>query len=107
MAPLNPTPSAADGCVRDGASMVFPHSSHHRREGSALSVSALSFFAGPSTARAACNLIPGTEKSFAGTLGATNRPYSAPGERVELRLRGCDASPGFLLQGADHVVTLA
>jgi hypothetical protein len=56
--------------------------------------------------QAACNLIPGTEKSFSATLGATNRPYAAPGERLELRLRACDASPGFLPAGTDHVVTL-
>ena len=55
---------------------------------------------------AACNLIPGTEKSFSAALGATNRPYAAPGERLELQLRACDASPGFLPAGADHVVTL-
>jgi hypothetical protein len=55
---------------------------------------------------AACNLIPGTEKSFSAALGATNRPYAAPGERLELRLRPCDASPGFLPTGDAHVVTL-
>ncbi len=56
-------------------------------------------------ARAGCNLIPGTAKSFGAALGATNRPYAAPGERVELRLRPCDASQGFLSGGDDHVVT--
>jgi hypothetical protein len=55
---------------------------------------------------AACNLIPGTEKSFSAALGATNRPYAAPGERLELKLRPCDASPGFLPAGDAHVVTL-
>jgi hypothetical protein len=55
---------------------------------------------------AACNLIPGTEKSFSATVGATNRPYAAPGERLELRLRPCDVSPGFRPAGQDHVVTL-
>lgn len=43
----------------------------------------------------ACNLIPGTEKTFSATLGSTNRPYAAPGERLELALRPCDASPGI------------
>src|SRR5262245_54585100 len=56
---------------------------------------------------AACNLIPGTEKSFSATVGATNRPYAAPGERLELRLRPCDTSSGFLAAGGSHVVTLA
>ena len=52
----------------------------------------------PDDARAGCNLIPGTAKSFSAALGATNRPYAAPGERLEIRLRSCDASPGFLLR---------
>ncbi len=64
------------------------------------------FAASVDDARAACNLIPGTAKSFAAALGATNRPYAAPGERVEIRLRHCDASSGFLADGDDHVVTL-
>src|SRR6185436_9030704 len=51
---------------------------------------------------ASCNLIPGTEKSFSATLGATNRPYAAPGERLELKLRPCDASQGFLPTGDAH-----
>ncbi len=59
------------------------------------------------SARAACNLIPGTEKTFGSVLGAANRPFAAPGERFELRLRKCDASTGFLPGGGDHVVTLA
>ena len=56
---------------------------------------------------AACNLIPGTEKTFSAATGSTNRPYAAPGERFELALRPCDASPGFLPTGPEHVVTLA
>src|SRR5687767_5169973 len=60
----------------------------------------------PSRLQAACNLIPGTEKSFSAALGAANRPFAAPGERLELRLRPCDASPGVLADGDDHVVTL-
>jgi len=56
-------------------------------------------------ALAGCNLIPGTAKVFNGTRGATNRPFAAPGERLEVRTRPCDptaltASPG------DHVVTI-
>jgi hypothetical protein len=69
----------------------------------AIALSLLSF---ASDVRAGCNLIPGTEKTYGGALGATNRPYAAPGERLELQLRPCDASPGFLTNGADHVVTL-
>ena len=58
-------------------------------------------------ASAACNLIPGTAKTFNAALGATNRPYAAPGERLELRRRFCDAGSGFLADPADHVVTFA
>ena len=61
----------------------------------------------PRPAGAACNLIPGTAKTFNGTLGAINRPYAGPGERVEIRLRGCDTgSTGFLPAAGDQVVTL-
>jgi len=38
-------------------------------------------------AHASCNLIPGTEKTFDAALGATNRPFAAPGETLEVRLR--------------------
>ncbi|MBY0277560.1 hypothetical protein K2Z84_19680 [Candidatus Binatia bacterium] len=58
-------------------------------------------------ASAACNLIPGTEKTFNATLGATNRPFAAPGEQLELRRRYCDAGSGFLPDADDHVVTFA
>jgi len=61
----------------------------------------------PVDAHAACNLIPGTEKTFGSALGAANRPFAAPGERLELKLRSCDASSGFRAAGTDHVVTLA
>src|SRR5689334_6353988 len=51
-------------------------------------------------ARAACNLIPRASTTFRSALGSTNRPFAAPGEFVELKLRPaqglCDgASPGF------------
>src|SRR5262245_32041184 len=62
--------------------------------------------AGATSSHAACNLIPGTEKTFNAALGASNRPYAAPGERLELRLRPCDPSPGFSPEGDDHVVTV-
>ena len=48
--------------------------------------------AGAPPAHAGCNLIPGTAKTFNATLGATNRPFAAPGERLELRTRPCDAT---------------
>jgi len=57
-------------------------------------------------AEAACNLIPGTLKSFNSTLGASNRPFAAPGESVELRLRPCDPSPGIGAAAGDQVVTV-
>ena len=63
--------------------------------------------AGGREAGAACNLIPGTEKTFDGTLGATNRPFAAPGEPIELRVRPCDTtSTGFTANAGDHVVTV-
>ena len=58
-------------------------------------------------ADAACNLIPGTAKSYDSIVGAANRPFAAPGELLELRMRPCDvASPGFLPTGDDQVVTV-
>ena len=56
---------------------------------------------------AACNLIPGTAKTFNGILGATNRPFAAPGESLEVRVRPCDTtSPGLTATAADQVVTV-
>src|SRR5262245_26506411 len=60
-------------------------------------------------ARAACNLIPSATQTFRSTLGATNKPYAAPGDFVEVGVRPtlCDtASPGLLPQAADHDVTI-
>ena len=58
-------------------------------------------------AHAGCNLIPGTSKSFQGTLGATNRPFAAPGENVEVNLRPCDSgSPGLSTTLTNHLVTV-
>ncbi|MGH7787963.1 MAG: hypothetical protein ACRERC_13915, partial [Candidatus Binatia bacterium] len=59
-------------------------------------------------AQAGCNLIPGTEKTFNAVLGASDRPYAAPGERLALRLRPCDAgaSPGFGPSAASQLVTV-
>jgi len=61
------------------------------------------------SAEAACNLMPGTEKTFRSALGSTNRPFASPGEFVEVKVRRdvCDASsPGISPNAADHVVTL-
>ena len=45
---------------------------------------------------------------FRSALGGPLRPFAAPGEALELRVRPelCDtASPGFSATAADHVVT--
>jgi Tol biopolymer transport system component len=58
---------------------------------------------------AGCNLIPGTAKTFNAAVGATNRPFAAPGERVEVHSRPCDQlGPlgGITATAADHVVTV-
>lgn len=60
----------------------------------------------PERPRAACNLIPGTAKSFAGFTGAATRPFSAPGEAVEIELRACDPEPtAFQAPAGDFLVT--
>src|SRR5439155_1274940 len=46
---------------------------------------------------------------FRSALGATNRPFAAPGDFVEVAVdqARCDTgSPGFAADGADHVVTI-
>jgi Tol biopolymer transport system component len=59
-------------------------------------------------AHAACNLIPGSARTFGSALGATNRPFAAPGEAVEIRMRPCEAArSSFLPVASDHVVTVA
>src|SRR5712692_6943133 len=63
----------------------------------------------PAVAEASCNLIPQAQQSFRGTLGATDRPFAAPGDMVELSVRPqvCDgSSPGFSALPGNHVVTL-
>jgi len=60
-------------------------------------------------AGAACNLIPSATQTFRGALGATNRPYAAPGDFVEVGVRpgACDgASPGLGALASDHEVTI-
>ncbi len=62
----------------------------------------------PASAWAACNLIPRTILSFDSTLGATNRPFAAPGEWIEIHKRACDPpETGLGLAAADHLVTVA
>lgn len=62
---------------------------------------------GTRPARAACNLIPGTSKTFNSTLGASNRPFAGPAERLEVRLRPCDDPvPGLGATPGDNLVTV-
>ena len=64
----------------------------------------------PQLARAACNLIPQTTKTFGSAVGSSNRPYAAPGEPIELHVRPCDSastSPtGFVDPPGNYVVTV-
>lgn len=56
---------------------------------------------------AACNLIPQTEKSFDAARGAVTRPFAAPGEPIELRLRPCDGpAPVLGPSPANRLVTV-
>jgi len=57
-------------------------------------------------AEAACNLIPGIRSAFDGAQGQTNRPFAAPGERVEVSLRTCDVSAGLGAANTDQNVTV-
>ena len=60
-------------------------------------------------AGAACNLIPSAAKTFRGAIGATNRPFAAPGDFVEVGVEPgrCDAeSPGIASAGDDAVVSV-
>src|SRR5258705_11934037 len=58
----------------------------------------LAAIAAPRGLHAACNIIPSASKAFRSSLGATNRPFAAPGDFVEVTVdpQGCDAaSTGF------------
>jgi hypothetical protein len=46
-------------------------------------IGSLALLAGARVAVAGCNLIPGTVKTFDGAVGAANRPFAAPGERLD------------------------
>lgn len=83
--------------------LARPRSSRHPI---ALVAFAVALVAAPWSARAACNLIPGTSLIFNAELGATNRPFAGPGEAIEVMLRGCDAPSALLANPADHLVTV-
>ncbi|MGH0033687.1 MAG: hypothetical protein ACQGVK_01525 [Myxococcota bacterium] len=57
----------------------------------------------PSQAWASCNVVPGSVNTFRAALGATDRPFAAPGDtvKVQLDLAGCEAAaePGFVDSG--------
>jgi Tol biopolymer transport system component len=58
----------------------------------------------------ACNLIPSATQSFRSSLGATNKPFAAPGDYVEVGVdpAACDVtSPGLGALPDDHIVTVA
>ncbi len=60
-------------------------------------------------AHAACNLIPQAQPAFRGALGTIDRPFAAPGDYVDVRVRQtlCDvASPGIAGSASQHEVTL-
>lgn len=63
----------------------------------------------PAAAHGACNLIPSATQTFRGSLGATNKPYAAPGDFVEVAVQtdGCDgASPGLQAPATNYDVTI-
>src|SRR6185369_446984 len=73
-------------------------------------LAAVLFGAGPPRARAACNLIPSASQTFRSALGATNKPFAAPADFVEVSVQpaACDVgSPGLLPNATDHDVTIA
>jgi len=63
---------------------------------------------GADRAEAGCNIIPGTTKSFRGSLGTLDRPFATPGTWVEINLGSpChSASPGFSALPESHNVTV-
>ena len=62
---------------------------------------------GAGEAEAACNLIPQTSKTFDAAVGSLNRPFAAPLEPLEVRVRPCDEdSPGFTPTIGDFLVTV-
>jgi len=64
---------------------------------------------GAQRADAACNIIPSVSKTFRSSLGATNRPFAAPGDLVQVGVdpAGCDpGSPGLLGDPVQEAVTI-
>lgn len=83
---------------------AFPNAALARRVGVAL----LALFLGAVPARASCDLFPTVERSYEGVLGATNRPYAAPGETLEIRHRDCDdGGKNPAAQADQNLVTVA
>ena len=81
----------------------------HARLRSSVGIAFALVLASPALVRAACNLIPSATQAFRGTLGATNKPFAAPGDFVEVSVRPgrCDAaSPGLGALPADQDVTV-
>jgi cysteine-rich repeat protein len=76
----------------------------------AIMLAALATLASARAGHAACNVIPEAPPTFRAAVGTTNRPFAAPGEPVELRVRGsrlCDSPlPGFAAAPSDNVVTV-
>jgi len=61
-------------------------------------------------AHAACNIIPGTSRTFRGQIGRVDRPFAGPGDFVGVSLdaQRCDARrPALGVSTPAHVVTLA
>ena len=60
-------------------------------------------------AHAACNIIPSVSKAFQSSVGATNRPFAAPGDLVQVAVdpAGCDlTSTGLLGDPTQEAVTI-
>ncbi len=78
-----------------------------RVAGGAFCLSATLLAAGGRPASASCNLIPQTAKTFDSVLGSANRPFAAPGEQIEVRVRPCDvASRGFTPDATDNITVV-
>src|SRR4029453_10015498 len=102
--------SMLDQRYRSAAICLLGESMNQRRAGTRLGtcfvVAVAVVAAAAHEASAGCNLIPGTVKTFNSALGATNRPFAAPGETIELRVRPCDTPASLGMDADDHVVTV-
>src|SRR4051794_32939644 len=81
------------------------HASRLRAHRALVAACALLVLPGPH-AHAACNLVPGTSLTFNAALGATNRPYAAPNENLEISLRGCDPSAALAEPATNYLATV-